>query len=226
MENLWQPQGKKSQLKTNNCFWGRRQGADCIQLFLAPCWFLPSARSWAGQPAGAWAAFRPGLCPAVSSRAELAQRHRAGLCRTLQRARGSLSTHTSTTPVNCRVSFLLLFPGAQCIQPYCCLLPTLKSFYCLHISHREETAVLRSCKAQDSVFPWAPNSTETRHAMLGAREMAQPWPARVPRALRVPAPSWLPQSPVNRGQGRLNFDTVGLAQLQDERHYLLPILLS
>lgn len=118
-------------------------------------------QSWAGQPARAWAVFGPGPCPAVpgavSSREGLSQRHRAGAgsCVAPCSVPGAASAPTPLpAPVNCRVSFLLPCPGTQCIHSYSfCLL--WKLLYRSNISHGEETAVLRSCKAQDSVFSWA-----------------------------------------------------------------------
>lgn len=121
-------------------------------------------------------------------------------------------------PVNCAVGFLLPCPGVQCVHCYCCLLPPLKITLSLkHQPQRGKGSLMFMQSPGLSLFMGA-ECTETRHAMLGSREVAQPWPAHVPRALRVPPlqpGSWPPQSPVNTGQGRLNFDTAGLAHLQD-----------
>lgn len=57
---------KKSQVKTNNCLWGRRREADAIQPFRAWCWFLPSARAGLGsqrEPGQCLGRGRAQLCP-------------------------------------------------------------------------------------------------------------------------------------------------------------------
>lgn len=109
--------------------------------------------------------FRPGLCPAapraVSSREGPSQRHRASAgghvapCTML--GAGSAPTPLPA-PVNCTVGFLLPCPGVQCIHCYCCLLPPLKITLSFKHQPQRGTAVLCSCKAQDSVFSWALNA--------------------------------------------------------------------
>lgn len=57
---------KKSQVKTNNCLWGRRREADAIEPFRAWCWFLPSARAGLGsqrEPGQCLGRGRAQLCP-------------------------------------------------------------------------------------------------------------------------------------------------------------------
>ncbi|TRZ18088.1 hypothetical protein HGM15179_008996, partial [Zosterops borbonicus] len=62
-----------------------------------------------------------------------------------------------------------------------------------------------------SFFMGAGCTHRTCHAMLGSREVAQPWALQSCHCSLCPDPS----GPLNTGQGRLNSDTAGLAHLQD-----------
>lgn len=129
----------------------------------------------------------------VSGDEGLSQRHGASAgshLSTLQHAWGWAWRPLLHQPgVDCRAGFILPCPDVQCVHCYCCIFPPLKLLQHEKNTRREETVVLRSCKARGLSLLMGVECTETLRAMLDLRDVAQTSPAHVSEALQVQVPS-------------------------------------